>query len=225
MQLFIHVVCVYVCIHTLSEYGITYTTLGNAGHNSKLMQHDDYTQVQHIVEGIGTGVQYRNNKQVVDALEQYAITKFPMIIYSMRDIKCNLVKNGFFTGETNYYKNAKIYNKIPDNKLQFYINELGTIKDEDISNLKVYTTIDEAIDKYIDTINKKRADFVTEALDYLVQQGTLYVQPNTAVANAVSDANDIKNIVRNEPVHTALTNTQVDIDSANKISAVPASTQ
>ena len=145
MQLFIHVVCVYVCIHMLSEYGITHTTLGNTGHNSKLMQHDDYTQVQHIVKGIGTGVQYRNNVQARNALEEYAITKFPMVVYGIGDIKCNLVKNGFFTGETNYYKNAKIYNKIPNDKLQYYINELGSIDEKDINDPTVATTIGKAI--------------------------------------------------------------------------------
>ena len=205
MQLFIHIVCVYVCIHTLSEYGITHTTLGNTGHNSKLMQHDDYTQVQHIVKGIGTGVQYRNSVQVHKAIRKYAITKFPIKLYYICDIKYNLCKARFLTDKTNYYISTKSYNKIPNDKLQYYIDELGSIKNKDVDNPTVTETIDPAIDKYIDIIDKKRADFVTEALDYLVQQGTLSVQPNTAAANAVSDANDINNIVRNEPVHTALT--------------------
>ena len=222
MQLFIHVVCVYVCIHTLSVYGITYTTLGNTGHNSKLMQHDDYTQVQHIVKGIGTGVQYRNNVQVRNALEQYAITKFPIETYWVRDIKGSLVNAEFLTDKNKNYKNVK-YDEIPNDKLQYYINELGSIKNKDVSNKKVFTTIGEANLKYMDIINKKRADFVTEALDYLVQQGTLSVQPNTAVANTVSDANDINNIVRNEPEHTALTteiNSEAHAVSANAHSDV-----
>ena len=205
MQLFIHVVCVYVCIHTLSVYGITHTTLGNTGHNSKLMQHDDYTQVQNIVKGIGTGVQYRNSEQVYNALEQYAITKFPMIIYSIGDIEYSLWKADFLKDKNKYYeKNTNSYKEIPDEELQFYINELSSIKDEDVSN-SISTTIDQFINKYMSTYDKTIANFITEALDYLVQQGTLSVQPNTAVANAVSDANDINNIVRNEPVHTALT--------------------
>ena len=149
MQLFIHVVCVYVCIHMLSEYGITHTTLGNTRHNSKLMQHDDYTQVQHIVKGISTGVQYRNSREVRNALEQYAITKFPMVIYYIEDVKYNLWKADHLTDENKFYKNTNLYKEIPKDKLQFYIDELSSIKNKDVDNKKVFTTIGKANLKYI----------------------------------------------------------------------------
>ena len=86
---------------------------------SKLMQHDDVTQVQNIVEGIGTGVQYCNSAQVRNALEEYAEHKFPIKTYGRWDVRYNLYKVKLLTDKINYYKDtdAMSYDNIPKDKL------------------------------------------------------------------------------------------------------------
>ena len=218
MQLFINVVCVYVCMYTLNEYGITYTTLGNAGRNAKPIDSDYFEQVKNIVEGIGTGVQYRNSEKVRNALEKYANANINRILGEyIDDIEYSLVEDKFltYTGE-NYKKYPELYHRISKEELKIHKSPLVKFERIDINNDKVLNDILKIL--YTEQ-NKDMAiaHFVKYAQDYLVQQGILSKQANSIVVKT----NDIKNIIRKESEQTL--NTQVDIDSnANEISAVPA---
>ena len=172
MQLFISVLCVFACIHLLDEYGMTDTVLGNVGWNDKLMQHD-FIKIKNTIEGIKKRKRYYNSKKIHNVLKQYAKKIYPIDIYPIEHVKYGLVKNNFLTDTGNKY-NMKVYHEIPNDKLEYYINELSdNIEGMDVSSEDVSIAIDKVLKNDIYTENNARKDFIKEAQNYFVKKGTI----------------------------------------------------
>ena len=176
MQLFIHVVCVYVCIHMLGEYGITDTTLGNAGRNSKPI-YNVFFDNKDTIENINKEDRYRNSDEVHGALRNYAQNNMDtMKTYYTGDLKYNLVKAGVLTDKGKIYNNnnMKVYHKIPWYKLQYYIDKLpNDIKGKDVRSKDVLDTINDVLKNDEYTNEKVIKHYITHAQNYFVQKGTI----------------------------------------------------
>ena len=187
------------CVHIQSVYCMIDTALSNAGLNTKPIDTDDFEKATETISNMNKA-QYSNTDDVVNALEQYAKENINRIkTYYKWDIKYSLVNANFLTNNKNYYKDTKLYHELPKTVLDDYKNKLTNIQGLDADD-DIYTSINEIMEKDIKTEKKAIEHFVTCAQDYFIQQDTLQSkQPNTAIAEKVSDA---KTVMHAEPAKT-----------------------
>ena len=213
MELVITVLFVFLCIYTLGKYDIKDTTLGNAGLSARPGFTYLFNQARH------KGVHYRNSKELDDAIKQYAEKNIEFIKISYRwDIEYSLCQKIFLicTG-SQFSKNFGIYHKLPDNALQYYIDQLDSIKGTHVNTKKVYDEISNVIKADLYTHNKIIAHFVMHAHDYLVKDGILqFKQPKSS-----EEFSDVTNIITNmhENFEHPLLNKPVKVHKINEVLA------
>ena len=196
---------------------MTNTALGNTGRNEKPMQHD-FTELKNTIEDIDTRLRYRNSGEVLNAIKLCAYEIYPMKTYNIGEIESGLVKAKFLKDKNKHYNNinAQFVYEIPINTLKYYQGELSHIDGMDVDNDEVSEEIGKVIKKDIDTNNKAIFNYITEAQDYLVDQGILRSEePSTAIATeGVSDTKNIKSVIRKEPEHTLTTIDKIHVTPA-----------
>ena len=180
-------------------HGMTDTILGNAGLNTKPIPDYHFNRVKDKV--IGIKVQYRNNNDVINAIKQYA-NKIKVKKYYKWDVEYSLYKAKLLIDKENSYdKYPGLYHKILKKELEYYKNQFK-INKIDVNRHNIY----EFIEKDKDTEKKAMEHFVTCTQDYFIQKGILQSkQPNTVIAEKVSDTSDTKNIMHEELAQTLTT--------------------
>ena len=158
-----------------SIYGMIDTALGNAGLNVKPIHNSYFTEVKKIVGTMDKNLRYRNNKEVVDVIKEYANeNKHSIKVSYMWDIAYSLYKDKFLTCKRNQFKKyPEFFNKIPKKELQYYKDNLKEIMKMDVNSEKVFSDLNEVIDTDSELNKKLIPYFVTHAQNYLIKKGII----------------------------------------------------